>query len=64
MSDTDKALVGKAQNGDRIATLEKGDDPDYQLWRNRLYERRFRKPEIQRILEVEFEIAGAASPPC
>lgn len=42
--------------GDRIATLESGDDPDYQLWRNRLHERRFRKPEVHRILEVEFEI--------
>ncbi|MEO8025487.1 MAG: SNF2-related protein [Bryobacteraceae bacterium] len=47
--------------GDRIATLERGDDPDYQLWRNRLHERRFRKPEVHRILEVEFEIGGAAS---
>jgi adenine-specific DNA-methyltransferase len=45
---------------DRIATLEKGSDPDYELWRNRLHERRFRKPEVQRILDVEFEIAGAA----
>jgi superfamily II DNA/RNA helicase len=50
--------------GDRIATLEKGDDPDYQLWRNRLHERRFRKPEVHRILEVEFEITGAASQSC
>jgi hypothetical protein len=47
--------------GDRIAALEKGNDPDYQLWRARLHERRFRKPEVQRILEAEFEIAGAAS---
>jgi hypothetical protein len=50
--------------GDRIATLENGDDLDYQLWRNRLHERRFRKPEVHRILEVEFEISGAASQPC
>jgi len=49
--------------GDRIATLERGDDPDYQLWRNRLHERRFRKPEVHRILEVDFEITGAASQP-
>lgn len=49
---------------ERIATLEKGDDPDYQLWRTRLHERRFRKPEVQRILEVEFEIAGGTSQPC
>jgi hypothetical protein len=49
---------------DRIATLERGEDPDYQLWRNRLHERRFRKPEVHRILEVEFEITGALSQPC
>ena len=49
---------------DRIATLERGDDPDYQLWRNRLHERRFRKPEVHRILVVEFEITGALSQPC
>ncbi|MGH8636397.1 MAG: helicase-related protein [Burkholderiales bacterium] len=49
---------------DRIATLEKGNDPDYQLWRTRLHERRFRQPEVQRILDVEFEIAGAAPLPC
>jgi len=39
--------------------LEKGNDPDYQLWRTRLHERRFRKPEVQRILDVKFEIEGA-----
>lgn len=49
---------------ERIAKLEKGDDPDYQLWRNRLHERRFRKPQVHRILEVEFEITGAAPQPC
>jgi hypothetical protein len=46
---------------DRIAILEQGSDPDYQIWRTRLHERRFRKPGVQRILEVEFEIVGAAS---
>jgi hypothetical protein len=45
---------------DRIETLEKGNDPDYELWRTRLHERRFRKPEVQRILNVEFEIGGVA----
>jgi hypothetical protein len=47
---------------ERILKLESGDDPDYQLWRNRLHERRFRRPQVSRILEVEFEIAEA--PPC
>jgi hypothetical protein len=45
---------------DRMETLEKGNDPDYQLWRTRLHERRFRKPEVERILDVQFEIGGAA----
>jgi hypothetical protein len=49
---------------DRIAKLEKGDDPDYQLWRNRLHERRFRRPQVNRVLEVEFEIAREAALPC
>jgi adenine-specific DNA-methyltransferase len=48
----------------RIATLQNGDDPDYQLWRGRLHERRFRKARVERILEIAFEIAGAASEPC
>ena len=57
---------GTASLEDAYAKLENGDDPDYQLWRNRLHDRRFRKPEVQRILEVEFEIAGAGgeSQPC
>ena len=49
---------------DRIAKLERGDDPDYQLWRNRLHERRFRRPQVHRVLEVEFEIAREAAQPC
>jgi len=49
---------------DRIAKLERGDDPDYQLWRNRLHERRFRRPQVNRVLEVEFEIAREAAQPC
>ena len=49
---------------ERIAKLESGDDPDYQLWRNRLHERRFRRPQVQRVLEVEFEIAEEARQSC
>ncbi|MEO8594633.1 MAG: SNF2-related protein [Candidatus Solibacter sp.] len=49
---------------DRITKLESGDDPDYQLWRNRLHERRFRRPEVYRVLEVEFDIEGEAAPSC
>ena len=53
-----------AAGEDRIAKLERGDDPDYQLWRNRLHERRFRRPQVNRVLEVEFEIAREAAQPC
>jgi superfamily II DNA or RNA helicase len=49
---------------ERIAKLESGDDPDYQLWRTRLHERRYRRPQVQRVLEVEFEIAGEAAQSC
>jgi superfamily II DNA or RNA helicase len=37
-----------------IERLEKRDDPDYGLWRDRAHERRYRPPEVTRILDVEF----------
>jgi hypothetical protein len=60
----DQAIQTLQHLEDRIAKLEKGDDPDYQLWRNRLHERRFRRPQVNRVLEVEFEIAREAALPC
>jgi superfamily II DNA or RNA helicase len=48
----------------RIEDLRKGEDSDYQLWRERLFERRFRKPEIERIVEVTFEIQSEGASPC
>jgi superfamily II DNA or RNA helicase len=37
-----------------IERLEKRDDPDYGQWRDRAHERRYRPPEVTRILDVEF----------
>lgn len=40
----------------RINGLKGGEDPHYQQWRDRLYARRFQRPEVQRILEVDFRV--------
>jgi adenine-specific DNA-methyltransferase len=47
---------------ERIDLLQRGEDPDYQKWRDKLYERRFQRPTVERILQVKFRIAegGAA----
>jgi superfamily II DNA or RNA helicase len=37
-----------------IERLEKRDDADYCQWRDRAHERRYRPPEVTRILDVEF----------
>jgi ERCC4-related helicase len=37
-----------------IERLEKRDDKDYGQWRDRAHERRYRPPEVMRILDVEF----------
>jgi adenine-specific DNA-methyltransferase len=43
---------------ERIERLQQGADPDYQRWRDRLYERRYQRPSVERILEVSFRITG------
>jgi hypothetical protein len=45
----------------RIAKLQSGDDADYQRWRDQLYERRFRRPHVERILLADFRILGESS---
>jgi hypothetical protein len=37
-----------------IQRLEKRDDTEYARWRERAHQRRYRKPEVTRILDVEF----------
>ncbi|HTV01760.1 MAG TPA: hypothetical protein VMF13_14530, partial [Luteitalea sp.] len=44
----------------QVAYLEEGGDDEYRTWRERLMERRYRRPEVTRLLDVEFEVAGGA----
>ena len=44
--------------GERMDNLQQGQDPDYEQWRARLYERRFRRPTVQRVLDLTFRVAG------
>jgi hypothetical protein len=37
-----------------VARLDNREDPAFEKWRDRAYQRRFRPPEIVRILDVEF----------
>jgi hypothetical protein len=37
-----------------IQRLERRDDSGYGQWRDRVHERRFRPPEVSKILDVEF----------
>jgi hypothetical protein len=50
----------KERNGvDRqIERLQEGGDDEYRGWRDRLFARRFRQPEVTRLLDVHFEIAA------
>jgi hypothetical protein len=41
---------------ERINRLERGEDADYQRWRDRLYERRYQRPNVERILELNFQV--------
>ncbi len=45
---------------ERIERLQEGEDPDYQQWRDRLYARRFQRPTVERILEVDFRVVGGS----
>jgi hypothetical protein len=43
---------------ERIELLQQGQEPDYQHWRARLYERRYQRPAVERILQVDFRVVG------
>ncbi len=47
--------------GERIAILQRGEDADYQAWRDRLFARRFQKPEVERILDVTFTVRNGTA---
>ena len=49
---------------EKIEQLRQGEDPDYHQWRERLFERRFRQPEITRLVEATFEISPAGGASC
>lgn len=42
----------------QIAALEDGGDDEYREWRDRLFARRYSRPEVTRVLDVRFGIAG------
>ena len=42
----------------QIADLQEGGDDEYRQWRERLVARRYSRPDITRVLDVRFEIAG------
>ena len=52
-------LREREQLENRIAALEDGGDDEYREWRDRLFARRYSRPEVTRILDVRFEIADA-----
>jgi hypothetical protein len=37
-----------------IERIQNRNDPEYEKWRGRMHSRRYREPEITRILDVEF----------
>ncbi|MDA1014224.1 MAG: helicase-related protein [Planctomycetota bacterium] len=49
---------------EKIERLRQGEDPDYQQWRERLFERRFRQPEITRVAKATFEIHVVGDATC
>jgi hypothetical protein len=44
-----------------IRELRLGKEPNYEAWRESLFERRFRKPDIETVVEVAFEICAEDS---
>ena len=53
-------LKEREQVAQQIARLEDGGDDEYREWRDRLFARRYSKPDVVRVLDVRFEITGAA----
>ena len=46
----------------RLTELEAGRDPEYQRWREQLHERRYRRPTLERLLDVDFQIGEGVFP--
>jgi uncharacterized protein Yka (UPF0111/DUF47 family) len=45
----------------QIERLEEGGDEEYRGWRERLFARRFQKPDVVRVLDVHFEVTSGES---
>ncbi len=50
-------LKEREQVAQQIARLEDGGDDEYREWRDRLFVRRYSKPDVVRVLDVRFEVA-------
>jgi hypothetical protein len=48
----------RARVGKRLVKLEERADPDYQEWRERLLARRYRKPDVEQVLAIDFVVGG------
>lgn len=58
---TTRDIAGKLEELDRqIEDLLSGDDETYRRWREHAHDRRYRRPEAERLLTAEFVIAGGA----
>ena len=54
-----RLLAERSRFENEIARLEDGGDDEYREWRDRLFARRYTRPEVNRVLDVGFEIVGA-----
>ena len=59
-SQIDRLNTQRSEIDRQIERLEEGGDEEYRVWRERLFARRFRKPDVVRVLDVQFEIAAGA----
>ncbi len=50
-------LKEREQIAQQITRLEDGGDDEYREWRDRLFARRYSKPDVVRVLDVWFEVA-------
>jgi hypothetical protein len=53
-------LKERDQIAQQIARLEDGGDDEYREWRDRLFARRYSKPDVLRVLDVRFEVADSS----
>jgi hypothetical protein len=44
----------------RLEKIEERADPDYQEWREKLLARRYRRADVERILEIDFVLQGGS----